>query len=584
MTESFVTGWEPTASISCAAVTGAPTLTTNNTTRTMTASLNTTNSAAACTVTNTKKSKISLIKNVASRVVAADQFNVSVSGAGSSSLTNLSDTAIAASAVTITTSGSGTGNFTNPTNPSFYSTGGLALTLSDAMAAGSTSTIAEYDTRLTCTNAYTGTGATPNASLPNNQSTASTSITPASGDDITCTYTNTPKPRITLQKAIAVTGGGRVAATDQFALTNGATTGTTTGTGSTVTSSALLFVGTSGSSVTLSEAAAGTTSLSNYNSSISCSNSTAGSVTTLPSGAGTSFTLTPVNRDVISCTLTNTRKSANLTLRKTWVSAQVNNTVTVTATGLTSLSSTANTANETDTGSAQTVFAGAAITLGETFGTGSATNYTSGVACTGNANALSSNVLTVSGADTAITCTYTNTGASDMTPSFTYMPNTAIVGTSYYGKYICTNNGIAAASIGSTCAISLPSGLSATCTPSVPTAATVAVGASINCTVSGTPTSAGTSSMVITTGATNDGNGGTTSGGNNQTSQSVTIVNESAAGICSPGTTTNLVSPAPFILYEDVNTVTPVTTNVPLVSSPATYVLTGSNSGRLDIP
>ena len=101
-----------------------------------------------------------------------------------------------------------------------------------------------------------------------------------------------------------------------------------------------------------------------------------------------------------------------LTLRKVWVNAKVNDAVTVTATGLTSLSAVANTTSETDTGIAQGVTPGSAITIGETFTTGSSSNYTSVLSCTGNATPLSGNVLTVNAADTAIVCTQTNTRKS----------------------------------------------------------------------------------------------------------------------------------------------------------------------------
>nr|HNH43462.1 hypothetical protein [Agitococcus sp.] len=170
-----------------------------------------------------------------------------------------------------------------------------------------------------------------------------------------------------------------------------------------------------------------------------------------------------------------------------------------------------------------------------------------------------------------------NTGLSDMVPTLTYMPNTGIVGSPYYGKFTCTNNGIAPATAGATCAISLPAGLSATCSPTVPTAGTVAVGASINCTVTGTPTTSGSGTFVLTTGATNDSNGGTTTGGNNQVSQAITIVDSTTAPTCSPGSTTNLLSSAGTELYFANNTATPITNNFGLIASPATYVRTGSN-------
>lgn len=303
ISEAATTNWETSASLSCAAVTGSPTLTTNNATRTVTAALNTTNSAAACTFTNSKKSRVTIAKSVGGRVNAADQFTVSASAGVGNTLTTDAG-APASSPVSVSTSGTGTSASTI-----LRSTPGLALTITDAMAGGSVSTLAEYDTRLTCVNAFAGSGATPNGSLPSNSDVSTFNLTPAPDDDITCTYTNSPKPRISLQKAIAVAGGGRLAASDQFALTVGTASGTTTGTGSSVTSGAVSFVGTTGVAVSLSEAAAGTTNLANYDTSISCTNSNGASATVLPSGSGTSFNLTPAGNDVISCTLTNSLKA-----------------------------------------------------------------------------------------------------------------------------------------------------------------------------------------------------------------------------------------------------------------------------------
>jgi uncharacterized repeat protein (TIGR01451 family) len=96
-----------------------------------------------------------------------------------------------------------------------------------------------------------------------------------------------------------------------------------------------------------------------------------------------------------------------VTLRKTWVSAAVSDAVNVTATGLTTLASIANTANETDAGLPQLVAAGSSIALAETFTTGSAANYASSLACSGSSG-FSGNILTVGSTDTAIVCTFTN--------------------------------------------------------------------------------------------------------------------------------------------------------------------------------
>ena len=107
------------------------------------------------------------------------------------------------------------------------------------------------------------------------------------------------------------------------------------------------------------------------------------------------------------CTFTNTKKTATVTLSKAWVNAALNDAVTISATGLTSLASVANTATETDTGAAQTVYVGSVLTLAEAFNIGEPTNYSTSLACTGTTG-LSGSTLTVGVADTNIVCTYTN--------------------------------------------------------------------------------------------------------------------------------------------------------------------------------
>ena len=72
------------------------------------------------------------------------------------------------------------------------------------MASGSVSALSLYATRLTCNNAFAGSGATPNASLPNSLNASTFSLTPAPDDDITCTYTNSPLPLITAVKSVSV--------------------------------------------------------------------------------------------------------------------------------------------------------------------------------------------------------------------------------------------------------------------------------------------------------------------------------------------------------------------------------------------
>ena len=400
ITEAQTPGWEAAASaISCASAAGAPPITTDLAGRSIRAGMSLANSAASCTFTNQQSAKITLEKAVGGRVKANDQFTVSASGGGT-----LQGTALA------TTSGTATSAAT-----SFYSTPGRALALAD-LAAG-TSVLADYDSRLTCTNALSGTaGYTTNASLPTNQAATSATITPLGGDDVTCRYTNTPRPRISLQKAIGAAGGGRVRSTDQFSLSiTGAAPGLTTGTGAAVTSAPVATVATAGSLVTLSETAASTTpatDLANYSTAYTCTNTATGG-TAVPAGTGTSFSLTPANNDVLACTFTNTRKSATLTVRKAWHASTAGDTATVSTSGLINNASSGKSTNNktnTDAGAPVTVYAGETATFSETFGNpASSKNYTASLGCTGNAATASANSLTVHGSDTAIVCTLTNT-------------------------------------------------------------------------------------------------------------------------------------------------------------------------------
>jgi uncharacterized repeat protein (TIGR01451 family) len=130
---------------------------------------------------------------------------------------------------------------------------------------------------------------------------------------------NQCKATLRLQKQIVT---GRESGTDQFALSIASggsplASTTTTGTGTTVnTGLATLAPFNPGVLHTLSEAAAGTTDLSDYTSTYSCANASSGTGTILPSGTGTSFSLTPASGDDITCTVVNTRRPVTLTLTK----------------------------------------------------------------------------------------------------------------------------------------------------------------------------------------------------------------------------------------------------------------------------
>ena len=225
VTETLQALWDSGVDISCAPVAGSGNpITFNKQTRTITAAFNATNFGASCTITNTKRSQITLVKNVVGRQKATDQFTVSATTTGD--FQSLGGTALS-SPVSATTTGilnSASVAFTTRQRVSATAATSAAtpasVTITDAAAVTSPATVlSQYDTTLTCTNAYTGIGATPNASLPNNSAVTTYTFTPAPADNITCTFTNTAKP--TTIAIAKVSNGGT--GTFSFTGTNGLT-------------------------------------------------------------------------------------------------------------------------------------------------------------------------------------------------------------------------------------------------------------------------------------------------------------------------------------------------------------------------
>lgn len=232
------------------------------------------------------------------RAAAADQFKFDIAATSSGTVL-----------ATGTSSGTALGPFTAA---SLSSTSALGLTLTQAMASGSTNPLTSYQSRLTCTNAVAS-----STVLPSNLTTTAYNFgTLQFGDIVSCVFTNTPFPHLRLTKALG--SGGRQFNTDQFALavTQGATTvasTTTTGTGTTLTAASTApFLATPGLVYSFSESAAGTTVMAQYTAALACTNANTGSTTPLPTAPGGS--VTPAMGDVIACTITNTRKAANALL------------------------------------------------------------------------------------------------------------------------------------------------------------------------------------------------------------------------------------------------------------------------------
>ena len=274
---------------------------------------------------------------------------------------------------------------------------GSVLTLSEAFTTGSA---ANYNTAVACTGTTGLVGST---------------LTVGAADTaIVCTYTNTKKTAtVTLRKSwtnATLNDAVTVSATGLTSLASVANTATEIDAGAAQTVNV-------GSVLTLAEAFT-TGSAANYNTAVACTGTTGLVGSTLTVGAADT---------AIVCTYTNTKKTATVTLRKAWTNATLNDAVTVSATGLTSLASVANTATEIDAGAAQTVNVGSVLTLSEAFTTGSAADYNSNPSCTGTTGLVGS-TLTVGAADTAIVCTFTNTRLPTITAVKTVSVSPLVVG------------------------------------------------------------------------------------------------------------------------------------------------------------
>jgi uncharacterized repeat protein (TIGR01451 family) len=242
---------------------------------------------------------------VGARVDPADQFKFDIQATSTSAVL-------------------GTGTSTGTSNGPFTAAAvslasGVPLTLTESMATGSVSALSRYSSRLTCINGTSG-SSTP---LPTNLATTNYNFGALQfGDAIQCTFTNAAFPHLRLQKALGA--GGRLFNTDQFVMninqgaSNIATT-TTTGTGTTVTNGATALTQVNaGTAYTMNELASGTTALAQYTAAMACANAWAASATVLPTTIPGN--VTPILGDVITCTITNTRRNNNATLSATKIS------------------------------------------------------------------------------------------------------------------------------------------------------------------------------------------------------------------------------------------------------------------------
>ena len=251
-----------------------------------------------------------------------------------------------------------------------------------------------YVTTVACT------GATPTSSTPGPNTTFT-----MPDADVVCTYTNSRRARAVLLRKQWFNGvvGDQITVATTGPSVNPLIASTSTGNNLGTGVSVLVDIG---AQLTLPAETFLQGTAANYTTTIGCTGIT-------PSSNQPGATFTMPDADVV-CTYTNARAVATLTLRKTWITANVGNTATLSATGFANgaaagFLSTANSANETDTGATVQVSAGESGTIGEgAIGGPAGTWLPPSLTCVGNANPLVGSTLTVSPTDTAIVCTVTN--------------------------------------------------------------------------------------------------------------------------------------------------------------------------------
>ncbi|MBF5003648.1 FlgD immunoglobulin-like domain containing protein [Diaphorobacter caeni] len=161
-------------------------------------------SCTSCSVTHSLKPRLTVAKNLVSRVLESDQFTVAISG-GPSRSTSTGENSVATTA--------------------FTAAAGMSYTLNEVPAGNPVANIARYQSSYTCSNTFAGGTPMP---APGTTGT-SVNITPQAGDDIVCTFTNTAVlPKVTATKTVSanplIVGATGQSYAISIAVVNGPTT------------------------------------------------------------------------------------------------------------------------------------------------------------------------------------------------------------------------------------------------------------------------------------------------------------------------------------------------------------------------
>ncbi|WP_460828130.1 beta strand repeat-containing protein, partial [Marilutibacter aestuarii] len=235
----------------------------------------------------------------------------------------------------------------------------------------------------------------------------SNSVVSDSGDCLSCTTSHPVKRQVSIIKlwvdaiagdAVDLTLSGDPA--DVLDIVDGSSTAPLAATPATANVVA-------GATVDFAEAFT-TGSPGNYTTEYLCAESPGGATIASGTGASGSFTM-PAGSEV-ACEFINRREPVQLSVAKQWASALPGDTADLSTSGFTnnvSFTSTADsTGNNVSIGTPVSVYPGDSGSIDEILG--NPDNYTASLACSGNAQPLAGNTLTIDPADTAIDCTWTN--------------------------------------------------------------------------------------------------------------------------------------------------------------------------------
>ena len=245
---------------------------------------------------------------------ASIRLNMQISGARANAADQFKFDIAATTGGTVLATGTSSGTGNGPfTSAALSSSSAIPLTLKQAMASGSTYDLTHYRSTLTCTNRTSGSSTT----MPSGVVTSSYSFGAMQfGDNVQCTFTATPFPHLTLVKALA--SSGRQFTNDEFVLkidqgTTTIATTTTTGSGATIGNGSTPQVQvTVGTVYAFNETGDPSTAINQYTATMACTNASSGTGTALPTAVGGS--ITPRLGDVVTCTITNTKRGSNATL------------------------------------------------------------------------------------------------------------------------------------------------------------------------------------------------------------------------------------------------------------------------------